>query len=148
MGSFYSARDVQDAQVSRRPWMVESDTGEMDSSLRSSPLRGALRASVGALRAPRCELPTARSEEVTVENQPNRNSKLDGPPSPLMPLRSVESRQSSANRYVFATLTVERRMSALPKSGHSNCTHFTILNGCFRLRFQPVDATLCRKAIT
>ncbi len=34
--------------------------GEIDSGLWPSPLRGALRASVGKLRIPRFELPTAR----------------------------------------------------------------------------------------
>ena len=55
-------------------------------------------------RPERFELPTARFVEVDVENQPNRNSKLDGPPSLKLPLRAVESRRESANRYVFATL--------------------------------------------
>ena len=36
------ARDVQDAQVPQRPWMAESGPDRIDSSLRSSPLRGAL----------------------------------------------------------------------------------------------------------
>ena len=54
-------------------------------------------------RPERFELPTTWFEEVTVEIRPNRNSKLDGPPSPLRPLRTVETRRASANRYVFAT---------------------------------------------
>ena len=82
--------------------------------------------------APRIELPTARFVEVAVASDTNRNSKLDGPPSPLKPLRSVESRQSSVNRYVFATLTVYCRMSALPESGRSDQWKITKTKGRFR----------------
>jgi len=76
-------------------------------------------------RPERFELPTARFVAVPVEIQTNRNSKLDGPPSPYIPLRSVEARQGSSKRYVFATLTVQWRMSAFTDSGHSIRAHFT-----------------------
>jgi hypothetical protein len=38
------------------------------------------------------EPPTALFVEVRVENQPDRNSKLDDPPSPFRPLRTAEPR--------------------------------------------------------
>jgi len=89
-------------------------------------------ASVNRLRRSRSELPTARFVEVAVETDTNRNSKLDGPPSPLKPLRSVESRQNSVNRYVFATLTVYWRMSAFIQGGRSKREISGHVNGCFR----------------
>ena len=49
------------------------------------------------------EPPTTWFEEVTVEFQPNRNNKLDGPPSLYLLLRTVESRQDLCRRYVFVT---------------------------------------------
>jgi hypothetical protein len=48
-----------------------------------------------------------RFEEVTVENQSNRNSKLDGPPSPFMTSCTVETLQASAKRYVLDALPTE-----------------------------------------
>ena len=69
-------------------------------------------------RPERFELPTARFVEVEVENKPNRNSKLDGPPSPLGPLRTVETRKVSANRYDLATLAAIRRRQVLTSTSH------------------------------
>lgn len=56
--------------------------------------------------AARCEPPTTWFEEVDLENQPNRNSKLDDPPSPISTLRSAETRQALADRYVLATFSI------------------------------------------
>jgi len=58
------------------------------------------------------EPPTAWFVEVTVENHLNRNSKLDGPPSPFLPLRTVESRQYSSKRYVFAAISTISKYAA------------------------------------
>jgi hypothetical protein len=48
------------------------------------------------------ELPTTWFEEVDVENQPNRNSKLDGPPSPNLPPSAAGNRDLPSKPYVFS----------------------------------------------
>jgi hypothetical protein len=53
-------------------------------------------------RPERFELPTTWFEEVEVENQSNRNSKLDGPPSPNLPPSAAGNRDLPSKPYIFS----------------------------------------------
>ena len=55
-------------------------------------------------RPERFKLPTTWFEEVTVEIQPNRNSKLDGPPSLKLPQETAEHRLITLVCYVSARI--------------------------------------------
>jgi len=71
-------------------------------------------------RPERFELPTTWFEEVTVEIQPNRNSKLDGPPSPISPSNIAESRWITAKSYVMRLNSVPLSIRCTPETSRSN----------------------------